>query len=105
MHDRRVVASEVRADFCGGCAGHLAGQVDGELSRNGDVAASAVGKDVGFRDVEVFCDFVHDALGGDAVELHQAGIGGGHAKAAGCTLTATDIAEAMHRIVSSIHFE
>ena len=31
--------------------------------------------------------------------------GGGHAKAAGCTLTATDIAEAMHRIVSSIHFE
>ena len=31
--------------------------------------------------------------------------GGGHAKAAGCTLTATDIAEAMHRIVSSIHFK
>lgn len=31
--------------------------------------------------------------------------GGGHAKAAGCTLVATDIAEAMHRIVSVIHFE
>ncbi len=31
--------------------------------------------------------------------------GGGHAKAAGCTLTATDMAEAMHRIVSAIHFE
>ena len=31
--------------------------------------------------------------------------GGGHAKAAGCTLTATDIGEAMHRIVSAIRFE
>ena len=31
--------------------------------------------------------------------------GGGHAKAAGCTLMATDMAEAMHRIVSAIHFE
>ena len=28
--------------------------------------------------------------------------GGGHARAAGCTLTATDIGEAMHRIVSAI---
>ena len=31
--------------------------------------------------------------------------GGGHAKAAGCTLTATDMAEAMHRIVSAIRFD
>lgn len=31
--------------------------------------------------------------------------GGGHAKAAGCTLIATDIAEAMHRIVSAIRPE
>lgn len=31
--------------------------------------------------------------------------GGGHAKAAGCTLTAADIGEAMHRILSAIHFE
>lgn len=31
--------------------------------------------------------------------------GGGHAKAAGCTLVATDIGEAMHRIVSAIHLE
>lgn len=31
--------------------------------------------------------------------------GGGHAKAAGCTLIATDIGEAVHRIVSAIHFE
>ena len=31
--------------------------------------------------------------------------GGGHAKAAGCTLIATDIAEAMHRIVSAIRIE
>ena len=31
--------------------------------------------------------------------------GGGHAKAAGCTLTAADMAEAMQRIVSAIHFE
>ncbi len=31
--------------------------------------------------------------------------GGGHAKAAGCTLTATDIGEAVHRIVSAIRFE
>ena len=31
--------------------------------------------------------------------------GGGHAKAAGCTLTATDIGEAMHRIVSAIRFD
>ena len=30
--------------------------------------------------------------------------GGGHAKAAGCTLTATDMADAMQRIVSAIHF-
>ena len=29
--------------------------------------------------------------------------GGGHAKAAGCTLMATDIAEAVHRMVSAIH--
>lgn len=31
--------------------------------------------------------------------------GGGHARAAGCTLTALDIGDAMHRIVSAIHFE
>ena len=31
--------------------------------------------------------------------------GGGHARAAGCTLTALDIGDAMHRIVSVIHFE
>lgn len=31
--------------------------------------------------------------------------GGGHAKAAGCTLTATDMGEAMHRIVSAIRFD
>ena len=31
--------------------------------------------------------------------------GGGHAKAAGCTLMATDIAEAVHRVVSAIHFD
>ena len=31
--------------------------------------------------------------------------GGGHAKAAGCTLSAVDMAEAMHRIVSAIRFE
>ena len=31
--------------------------------------------------------------------------GGGHSKAAGCTLIATDIGEAVHRIVSAIHFE
>ena len=31
--------------------------------------------------------------------------GGGHARAAGCTLTALDIGDAMHRIVSTIHFE
>ena len=31
--------------------------------------------------------------------------GGGHARAAGCTLTALDIGDAMHRILSAIHFE
>lgn len=31
--------------------------------------------------------------------------GGGHARAAGCTLTALDIGDAMHRIVSAIRFE
>ena len=31
--------------------------------------------------------------------------GGGHSKAAGCTLIANDIGEAVHRIVSAIHFE
>ena len=41
----------------------------------------------------------------DVAELCRKFDGGGHAKAAGCTLTATDIAEAMHRIVSVIHFE
>ena len=41
----------------------------------------------------------------DVADLCRKFEGGGHAKAAGCTLTATDIAEAMHRIVSSIHFE
>ena len=41
----------------------------------------------------------------DVAELCRKFDGGGHAKAAGCTLTALDIAEAMHRIVSVIHFE
>jgi len=31
--------------------------------------------------------------------------GGGHARAAGCTLTALDIGDAMRRILSAIHFE
>ena len=31
--------------------------------------------------------------------------GGGHAKAAGCTVRADDMAQAMHRIVSAIHLE
>ena len=31
--------------------------------------------------------------------------GGGHAKAAGCTVLADDMAQAMHRIVSAIHLE
>jgi nanoRNase/pAp phosphatase (c-di-AMP/oligoRNAs hydrolase) len=30
--------------------------------------------------------------------------GGGHRKAAGCTLTATDVNEAMRKIVSAIDF-
>ena len=41
----------------------------------------------------------------DVAELCRKFDGGGHAKAAGCTLMAADIAEAMHRIVSVIHFE
>ncbi len=41
----------------------------------------------------------------DVSELCRKFDGGGHAKAAGCTLIATDIAEAMHRIVSAIRFE
>ena len=41
----------------------------------------------------------------DVAELCRKFDGGGHAKAAGCTLTATDIAEAMQRIVSAIHFD
>lgn len=41
----------------------------------------------------------------DVAELCRKFEGGGHAKAAGCTLTATDIAEAMQRIVSAIHFD
>ena len=41
----------------------------------------------------------------DVAELCRNFDGGGHAKAAGCTLTATDIAEAMQRIVSAIHFD
>ena len=41
----------------------------------------------------------------DVSELCRKFDGGGHAKAAGCTLMATDIAEAMHRIVSAIRFE
>ena len=41
----------------------------------------------------------------DVAELCRKFDGGGHVRAAGCTLTATDIAEAMHRIVSVIHFE
>ena len=41
----------------------------------------------------------------DVAELCRKFEGGGHAKAAGCTLVATDMAEAMHRIVSAIRFE
>jgi phosphoesterase RecJ-like protein len=41
----------------------------------------------------------------DVAELCRKFDGGGHAKAAGCTLAATDIAEAMHLIVSVVHFE
>ena len=41
----------------------------------------------------------------DVSELCRRFDGGGHAKAAGCTLIATDMAEAMHRIVSAIRFE
>ena len=41
----------------------------------------------------------------DVSELCRKFEGGGHAKAAGCTLMATDIAEAMQRIVSAIHFD
>lgn len=41
----------------------------------------------------------------DVAELCRKFDGGGHAKAAGCTLMATDIAEAMQRIVSAIHFD
>ena len=41
----------------------------------------------------------------DVASLCRRFEGGGHAKAAGCTLTATDIGEAMHRIVSAIRFE
>lgn len=40
----------------------------------------------------------------DVASLCRKFEGGGHAKAAGCTLTATDIGEAMHRIVSAICF-
>ena len=40
----------------------------------------------------------------DVAELCRKFDGGGHAKAAGCTLMATDIGEAMHRIVSAIRF-
>ena len=43
--------------------------------------------------------------GYDVSELCRKFEGGGHAKAAGCTLMATDIAEAMHRIVSAIRLE
>ena len=39
----------------------------------------------------------------DVASLCRQFDGGGHAKAAGCTLVATDIAEAMNRIVSAIH--
>jgi phosphoesterase RecJ-like protein len=41
----------------------------------------------------------------DVAELCRKFDGGGHAKAAGCSLIAADIAEAMHRIVSAIRFE
>lgn len=41
----------------------------------------------------------------DVASLCRQFDGGGHAKAAGCTLLATDIAEAMHRIVSAIHID
>ncbi len=41
----------------------------------------------------------------DVAELCRKFEGGGHAKAAGCTLNATDMAEAMHRIVSAIRLE
>ena len=41
----------------------------------------------------------------DVAELCRKFDGGGHTKAAGCTLEATDIGEAMHRIVSAIHFD
>ncbi len=41
----------------------------------------------------------------DASALCRKFDGGGHAKAAGCTLTASDMAEAMQRIVSAIQFE
>ena len=41
----------------------------------------------------------------DVAELCRKFEGGGHAKAAGCTLIAADMAEAMHRVVSAIRFE
>lgn len=41
----------------------------------------------------------------DVAELCRKFDGGGHAKAAGCTLVATDMGEAMHNIVSAIRFE
>ena len=41
----------------------------------------------------------------DVAELCRKFEGGGHAKAAGCTLIATDMAEAMQRIVSAIQFD
>ncbi len=41
----------------------------------------------------------------DVSELCRRFEGGGHAKAAGCTLTAVDMGEAVRRIVSAIHFE
>lgn len=41
----------------------------------------------------------------DVADLCRKFEGGGHAKAAGCTLTATDMGEAMHRIVSAIRFD
>ncbi len=41
----------------------------------------------------------------DVAELCRKFDGGGHAKAAGCTLTAVDMAEAVRCLVSAIHFE
>jgi phosphoesterase RecJ-like protein len=41
----------------------------------------------------------------DVAELCRKFDGGGHAKAAGCALTAADMADAKQRILSAIHFE